>query len=190
MDAGEAENVISIRRTVEEHRRFGKNKLRTSAPNDYFHWLYLEGCFLETSCAARWRMNVLNNLCLQREIWDFELCNMSRLHVHSVCTRLFPLSDQESIKQSQLSVHGLTSADSDDDSLRLAWQRKCWIFCVDNHSSDNVLLYPFTHRQLTQSVNVSTLTCVLCRSFLFKGTLLVFVSDVWNHWLWNHSQRS
>lgn len=70
-------------------------------------------------------MNVLN-LCLQREICDSELHNMSRLHINSICTRLFPLSnflwatDQESIKQSQLSVDSLTSADSDDDSLRLA----------------------------------------------------------------------
>lgn len=122
-----------------------------------------KGCFLETSCAARRRMNVLN-LCLQREICDSELHNMSRLHINSICTRLFPLSnflwatDQESIKQSQLSVDSLTSADSDDDSLRLAWQRKCRIFCVDNHSSSDVLLYAFSPHQLTQSVNVSTLT--------------------------------
>lgn len=122
-----------------------------------------KGCFLETSCAARRRMNVLN-LCLQREICDSELHNMSRLHINSICTRLFPLSnflwatDQESIKQSQLSVDSLTSADSDDDSLRLAWQRKCRIFCVDNHSSSDVLLYAFSPHQLTQSVYVSTLT--------------------------------
>lgn len=124
-----------------------------------------KGCFLETSCAARWRMNVLN-LCLQREICDSELHNMSRLHINSICTRLFPLSVDSLTSETQMMIHwDLLDKESVGYSV--------WITTAVVMS-----FYTLSHPINWHNLFMSLPWHILCRSILFKGTLLVFVWGV------------
>lgn len=152
-----------------------------------------KGCFLETSCAARWRMNVLN-LCLQREICDSELHNMSRLHINSICTRLFPqIKNLLSRANYLLIVWRLLT------QMMIHWDlpdKESVGYSVWITTAVVMSFYTLSHPINWHNLLMSLPWHILCRSILFKGTLLVFVWGVlgrfavWNHWLWNHSQLS